>query len=101
MLARGEVLAWTPISVAEIYAGVRKGEERATDGLFLALDVYPATAEIGMVAGKYVHRFGKSHGVEVADALIAATANVHGLPLWTLNKKHYPMKDIRFFSLSS
>ena len=98
LLARGEILAWTPVSIAEIYAGVRKGEEQQTDSLFLALDVYPITSEIGLVAGKYVHRYGKSHGVEVADALIAAAAAVHELPLWTLNRKHYPMKDIRFYS---
>jgi predicted nucleic acid-binding protein len=98
MLARGDVLAWTPVSIAEIYAGVKQGEEQDTDGLFLTLEVYPLTAEIGIIAGKYVHRYGKSHAVEVPDALIAATAKVHGLPLWTLNKKHYPMRDIRFFS---
>ncbi len=39
-----------------------------------------------------------SHSTEVADALIAATARVAVLPLWTLNKKHYPMKDIEFFA---
>jgi hypothetical protein len=27
LLVRGEVLAWTPVSVAEIFAGARKGEE--------------------------------------------------------------------------
>jgi len=54
-----------------------------------------------MIAGRYVNRYGKSHGVEVMDALIAATAKVNRLPLWTLNKKHYPMRDIRFFSLPS
>ena len=101
MLSEGQILVWTPVSVAEIYAGVRKGQEQDTDSLFLALEVLPLTAEIGMIAGRYVNRYGKSHGVEVMDALIAAAANVNGLPLWTLNKKHYPMRDIRFFSLSS
>jgi predicted nucleic acid-binding protein len=38
----------------------------------------------------------KSHSVELGDALIAACASSEGLKLWTLNKKHYPMKDIDF-----
>jgi predicted nucleic acid-binding protein len=35
--------------------------------------------------------------VELSDALIAATASIHGLELWTRNKKHYPMKEIHFY----
>ena len=39
----------------------------------------------------------KSHSVELGDALIAACASSTDLKLWTLNKKHYPMKDIAFY----
>jgi predicted nucleic acid-binding protein len=35
------------------------------------------------------------HGVEIADALIAAAAQVHGLTLCTRNLRHYPMRDIK------
>jgi predicted nucleic acid-binding protein len=38
-------------------------------------------------------RYGKSHGVGLVDALIAATAKLHGYRLVTLNKKHFPMLD--------
>ena len=37
--------------------------------------------------------WGKSHGVGLNDALIAATARRSGRVLWTLNDKHYPMLD--------
>ena len=45
----------------------------------------------------YLARYAKSHSVEIADALIAAAAATSGLRLWTLNRKHYPMQDLRFF----
>src|SRR5712692_5043563 len=40
---------------------------------------------------RYLARYAKSHGVEIADALVAAAAAVSGLRLWTLNRKLYPM----------
>jgi len=36
-----------------------------------------------------------SHGVEIADALIAAAAHVHGLTLCSRNLRHYPMRDLK------
>ncbi len=98
LLVRGEVLAWTPVSVAEIFAGARKGEEGQLQNLFLVLETLPLSAEIGRKAGYYLNTYSKSHGVEPGDALVAATAYITKIPLWTLNKKHYPMKDIGFFS---
>jgi len=54
-------------------------------------------AAIGRRAGEYLHRFAKSHPVEPGDALIAATASLHNLKLWTRNRRHYPMTDVAFF----
>ncbi len=101
LVAEGRVLAWTPVSVAEIYAGVRKGEEKAIENLFIVLETLPISGEIGREAGRYLHSYSKSHSVELGDALIAATARVTGMSLWTLNRKHYPMKDIQFYSSPS
>jgi len=91
-------LYWTPVSIAEIYAGVRKNEEEATANLFLLLEPVAISADTGRKAGFYLRSYSKSHGVELGDALIAACSAAEDLPLWTLNRKHYPMKDIRFFS---
>ena len=91
-------LCWTPVSIAEILAGSRKNEEEATADLFLLLEALPLTTDVGRKAGAYLKLYAKSHGVELGDALIAASAFSSGRQLWTLNKKHYPMKDIRFFS---
>ena len=94
LLEQHSQLFWTPVSIAEIYAGVRRGEEEAIANLFLLLEVVPITAEIGEKAGRYLKSYGKSHGVELGDALIAASAATEGFSLWTLNSKHYPMKDL-------
>ena len=98
LIEGGDVLTWTPVSIAEIYAGVRKGEEGQVENLFLVLETLALSGEIGRKAGRYLHVYAKSHGVELGDALIAATAYINGIRLWTLNKKHYPMSDIRFYS---
>lgn len=100
LLARGETLVWTPVSVAEIFAGVRRGEERQVSNLFLVLETLALSAEIGKKAGEYLQAYSRSHGVELGDALIAAAACSQQMPLWTFNRKHYPMQDIQFFAAS-
>ena len=45
-------------------------------------------------AGEYLRKFGKSHDLNIGDAVIAATAKEMSLKLVTKNMKHYPMKDI-------
>jgi predicted nucleic acid-binding protein len=83
------------ITVAEAYAGVRDGEERdkldKTLGAFETLNLDSKVAALG---GIFRRDYGKSHGVGLADALIAATARHRGCTLATLNKKHYPMLNV-------
>ncbi len=87
----------TPVSWAEVYEGLRAGEEPVTDSFFEARGEVVLDSRIGRQAGKYLARYARSHGLEVPDALIAAAAATTGLRLWTLNQRHYPMKDVRFF----
>ena len=80
------------INVAELYAGVRDGRERQRLDMALALfAILPVTSGIARDAGLLRRRWGASHGVGLADALIAATAQAHGLQLVTRNRKHFPM----------
>lgn len=80
------------ITVAELYAGVREGEERkALDGFTAAFEVAPVTEAIAIKGGLYRRDYRKSHGVGLADAIIAATAESRGATLVTLNDKHFPM----------
>ncbi len=87
----------TPISLAEVYAGIRPGEEGVTRAFFEARGEVVFDAETGRRAGGYLARYARSHCVEIADALVAAAATTSDLRLWTLNRKHYPMADIQFF----
>jgi predicted nucleic acid-binding protein len=80
------------IVVAELYAGVRGDAELATLQNFVSLfRVVPVTAEIARAAGLYKRDYGPSHGVGLADAILAATAQAENAELKTLNTRHYPM----------
>jgi predicted nucleic acid-binding protein len=97
-LSRSEgVILYSPVSVAELWAGARPAEHDAIRNLFSALACVPIDAEAGRQAGDFVRRYRKSRGVELGDALIAAGAVINGAALWTRNRKHYPMKDVSFF----
>ena len=80
------------ICVAELYAGVKEGAEQISLENFISLfRVVPVTAEIVKAGGFYKRDYGKSHGVGLADAIIAATSEAEDTELKTLNIKHYPM----------
>ena len=80
------------IVVAELYAGVKGDAEQATLESFISLfRVIPVGAEIARAGGLYKRDYGKSHGVGLADAILAATAEAEKAELKTLNIKHYPM----------
>jgi predicted nucleic acid-binding protein len=90
----GGLVLYTPVTTAELWHGLRPGEEAAVSKILDTLTCVPLDAEIGRRAGGYLRQFHRSHGLDIGDALIAATAAVHGCALWTRNRKHYPMKDI-------
>ncbi len=82
----------SPIVIAELYAGVKGNDELTVLDNFISLfRVVILTAEIAKLGGLYKRDFGKSHGVGLADAILAATAEVEKAELKTLNVKHYPM----------
>ena len=90
-------ILYSPISAAELWAGARPAEHEAIQDLFRVLTPIPIDGETGRLAGEYLRRYRKSHGVELGDALIAACTVASGAMLWTRNRKHYPMKELEFF----
>lgn len=80
------------IVLAELYAGVKGEAEQSALGNFISLfRVIPVTAEIAKAGGLYKRDYAKSHGIGLADAILAATAEAENAALKTLNTKHYPM----------
>jgi predicted nucleic acid-binding protein len=87
-----EPLLISSMTVAELYAGVREGEERQILDLFIqAFEVVPVDDEIAIQGGLFRRDYRASHGTGLADALLAATAERRRLQFVTLNARHYPM----------
>ena len=97
-LARSEHhVLYSPVTAAELWAGARPREHEALSNLFRALLCVPIDDETGRRAGDYLRDYRKSHGVELGNALIAATAVLNNAELWTRNRKPYPMRDVSFY----
>lgn len=80
------------IVVAELYAGVKgDSEQNILDDIIGIFQIIPVTSNIAKLGGIYKRNYFKSHGVNLADCIIAATAELEGVELETLNVKHYPM----------
>ena len=92
---KGSAFFYSPITKAEIYHGIRSGEEKKVESLFESMQCIPITAEIGEKGGLYLKQFHASHRLQLGDALISATANIVDASLLTCNYRHYPMKDIK------
>jgi predicted nucleic acid-binding protein len=91
-------LFYSPVTLAEIRHGMRGHQRESTERVLSSMLSVPIEIEIGARAGDYLRSFHASHSLELGDALIAATASVHQLALWTQNRKHFPMKDVQFFT---
>ncbi len=80
------------IVVAELYAGV-KGEAELVvlENFISSFPIISVDLGIASAGGLFKRDYGKSHGVGLADAILAATAQACGAELKTLNIRHYPM----------
>src|SRR5689334_8217855 len=78
------------------YAKNRDQQEKSKKFLMeLSFKVLPFTENISHRAMVYIEQYGLSHKLGAGDALIAATAVEHRLPLATGNAKHFrAIKDL-------
>jgi predicted nucleic acid-binding protein len=83
-------VAITPIVWMEIVQGARDKTDRAQLLRFLRqFPVEHPTADDNHWAMRQFAQFHLSHGVEMADVMIASVAVRDSVPLYTLNLRHY------------
>ncbi|MBI4729089.1 MAG: PIN domain-containing protein [Acidobacteria bacterium] len=75
--------AYSTLTRAELYAGVR-ADETVLDALLAGFVEIPVDRVIAEEGG----RIRRSHGIDLADAIIAATAITTGRTLVTRNERH-------------
>lgn len=84
------------VSYMELVQGLRNKSELRTlrQALhFWRASVLPIDSEISARAMFLVEEYSLSHSMQMADALIAASAQSSGLTLLTANDKHYKYVD--------
>ncbi|HHW03817.1 MAG TPA: type II toxin-antitoxin system VapC family toxin [Thermoanaerobacterales bacterium] len=90
----GIKLCYSVITRIELFSGMKAGEKKDIENLLMSLQSVPVTVDIAQMAGEYMNLYRKSHALTIPDAIIAASAKYKNATLFTLNTKHFPMKDI-------
>jgi hypothetical protein len=73
---------------------MRSEEEEATISFLSRFKTEPVSREIVDQAGVFYRRWHRSHGIDVNDAILAATVAATGGKIYTQNVRHYPMPDV-------
>src|SRR3954463_12402632 len=75
LVRAGHTLSISALNVAEIYAGVRPGEEDSTESFLGAFDCFDINASTGCRAGKLRNEWArKGKSLALADTIVAAAA---------------------------
>lgn len=80
------------VTYIELVQGCRNKQELARIKKGLAMcntEVLPITEAISDKAMQLIEQYALSHSLQLGDALIAATALEHQLPVLTANAKHF------------
>jgi predicted nucleic acid-binding protein len=80
------------IVIGELYAGIREGRERtALERWLRGCRVVVVSEDLAVSGGLIAREYGKSHGMGLADGILAATAMTINARLVTHNLRHFPM----------
>ena len=83
-------IAVSAITYMELLVGCRnKREQRAVEAFVRRFDVVPLDEDITDMAIALLRHYRLSHGLLIADALIAATAMAREIPLVSKNQRDY------------
>lgn len=83
----------------EVSIGMKEKERAITQEFLSSLMAHDVTSTIVDRASDFLRRY-RDQGVtlDIVDTVIAATAVVNQLVLVTLNRRHYPMPEVRLYS---
>ena len=91
-LDAGDALAISVLTRFELFAGARPAELAALNEHLGVYSEVPVDDRIAERAAEHSRQFRRSHSsIDAIDYLIAASAEVHGAELLTLNVRHFPM----------
>jgi predicted nucleic acid-binding protein len=86
---------WTGVMQrAEVVFFMRSGEERATLLFLSQFKTAPIDQRIVDAAAELYRQWQPSHGLDINDAILAATVMQSGGQIFCLNTKHYPIPDL-------
>ncbi len=100
LLVGGEDICTCSMVVAEVFAGLHRGDEVKAATFLASMRYLPVSRQASEQAGRWRYEF-RSQGFRIGalDALIAATGYSHGATIITGNLSHYPMRDISLLPL--
>lgn len=82
---------YSAITEVELYATEKIDEKQAEEikNILGNLNRIELSSKVAQLAGNLMGNFRKSHGLEMPDAIIAASTLVYGASLVTKNTRHY------------
>ena len=86
----GELWSVTPVRT-EVAWLLRPEESAVVHALFDGIFWLDITVDVADRAAAFGQRYGRSHGIGVVDAMIAAAAEVLSATVATRNVRHFPM----------
>jgi predicted nucleic acid-binding protein len=90
-----ETELWTgALQRAEVVFFMRSDEIAATRAFLSRFKTEPVTQVIVDHGAEFYRKWHPSHGIDVNDAILAATVAATGGKIYTNNLKHYPMPDV-------
>lgn len=86
---------WTgALQRAEVVFFMRRDEVSSTMSFLSRFKTAPVTQEIVDDAAELYRKWHPTHGIDINDAMLAATVVSTGGKIYTLNVKHYPTPDL-------
>jgi len=84
-----------------IFGSQNKPQNRVNAQLAAFFPILEINEEISLLAYQLIDKYGLPTHLGILDAVIAATAIAHNIPLWTLNTKHSKtIKGLKLYTKS-